>query len=94
MQGNRIILEESFSGVKDKIIYAVEELLSEKYEEIIIDMNKVVFIDSIAIGYLVKCHKNCVGRNASLILTNFNSNIRRSIVYAGLADIFKIEKET
>jgi anti-anti-sigma factor len=88
---NRILLEQRFIGFRDKILSTVNELIAKKQEEIVIDMTKVEFIDSIAIGDLVKCHLTCSAHQILLRLENVSDHIRRTLNYAGLSEMFKLD---
>ena len=91
IRDNCILLEQRFIGFRDKILSTVNELIAKKQEEIVIDMNKVEFIDSIAIGDLVKCHLTCNAHEIPLKLVNVSDHIRRTLNYAGLSEMFKLE---
>ena len=94
IQGNRIMLEQRFIGFRDKILNKVNELIAKKQSEIIIDMCDVEFIDSIAIGDLVKCHLTCNAHHIPLKLENLSDHIKRTLNYAGLSEMFSLDAAT
>ncbi|GAB4320287.1 MAG: hypothetical protein Kow0059_14540 [Candidatus Sumerlaeia bacterium] len=91
IQGNRILLEPRFIGFRDKILAKVNELIAKKHTEIYIDMRQVEFIDSIAIGDLVKCHLTCSAHRIPLKLENVSDHIKRTLNYAGLSEMFNLD---
>lgn len=91
IQGNRILLEQRFIGFRDKILAKVNELIAKKQSVIVIDMGKVEFIDSIAIGDLVKCHLTCSAHQIPLKLENLSDHIKRTLNYAGLSEMFSLD---
>jgi anti-anti-sigma factor len=91
IQGNRILLEQRFIGFRDKILAKVNEMISKKQGEIIIDMKHVEFIDSIAIGDLVKCHLTCNAHQVPLKLVHLSDHIKRTLNYAGLSEMFSLD---
>ncbi len=90
IEGNRIILEERHIGERARIINMIDKVITEGYKDITVDMHKVTFMDSIAIGDLVKSALVCRQQGINFIIENYNSDIKRSLVYSGLSEIFHI----
>jgi anti-sigma B factor antagonist len=57
----------------------VESLDIDKYTDVVIDLNKVDFLDSSGMGYLVVLIKNVKGRGASISLRDPSPGVRRML---------------
>ena len=95
--GKIVILEPKGSLVggeeTDDLRSAVNELIEKGNKLLIIDLGKVTYLNSTAIGALVSAHTSYVNRKGKLILCNVNKNISNVFVVTKLSMIFQLEKD-
>lgn len=91
IDGNIIILDERYEGEGHRIICLVNKVLESQITNIYIDMKNVTFINSIAIGEIVKSFLLCKEKNVKLNVLNYSEDIRRSLKYSGVLDLMGIE---
>ena len=63
----------------------------EDYEEVIIDMQKVKYIDSTGITFLIGLYKNLVRKNKKMRVTGARKEIRDLFNIVNLTELFQVE---
>jgi len=65
--------------------------LKEDIVEIVMDVKKVDFVDSMGLGMLISIHKRVSEKNARMILKNPSENFKRLLSITGLNKVFFFE---
>jgi len=72
---------------------AVSDLISRKYNRIVVNLGSVEFMDSSGIGALVKSYTTITQNGGKLKLLQPNKMIRHTLKITGLLGIFEIFEE-
>jgi len=90
----RGILTLELSGDLDvSNFYSIEKYIKDikkKFKDVCVDLEKVYYIDSVSIEYLMHLNNALKSRGATLTLLNLFGNMRRIFEVSGLEDFFKI----
>jgi anti-sigma B factor antagonist len=65
--------------------------LKEDIDEIVLNLKKVDFVDSMGLGILISIHKRVAEKNAKLTIKNPTENLKRLLNITGLNKVFFIE---
>lgn len=74
----------------------VEDLIERGISHLILDMQKVKFINSTAIGSIIKVHKRCRAENGELVISqpsNFVRDVMRKVGIDKLVSMFETEAD-
>lgn len=63
----------------------------DAYEEVVIDMNKVNYIDSTGITFLIGLYKNLVRKNKKMRVIGARKEIRELFNIVNLTELFQVE---
>jgi anti-sigma B factor antagonist len=92
--GEIIIIEPKGSLVggeeTDELRNAVAESVEKGNKKLIVDLGKVTYMNSTAIGALVSAHTSYVNRKGKIVLCNVNKNINNIFVVTKLSMIFQV----
>jgi anti-sigma B factor antagonist len=95
--GEIVILEPKGSLVggeeTDELRSEVNKLIEKGNKKLIIDLSKVTYMNSTAIGALVAAHTSYANRHGKLILCDVGKNISNVFVVTKLSMIFQVEKD-
>ncbi len=72
----------------------MNEQINKEPEVIALDCGKIVFVDSTAIGVLVKVLKNAVKKDIELVFYDLNEPLRRLFDKTALNTFFKVTTKT
>ncbi|MDE3056901.1 MAG: STAS domain-containing protein [Bacteroidota bacterium] len=75
----------------DALREAVNDLLKKENKRLVIDLGKVTYMNSTAIGVLVSAHTSYANRSGNIVLCNVNKSINNIFVITKLSMIFAIE---
>jgi anti-sigma B factor antagonist len=70
----------------------IDEALQAGRRHVVVDMSEVTFIDSTAIGVLVRAHRGAVEARGSLRLVCTDKNVLRILAFAGLDEKLTIHE--
>ena len=68
----------------------VDEVLESGAQKIVMDLNKLKYIDSSGIGELVSCYTTIKNKGGALRLANLNSKIYSLLQLTALVSVFEI----
>jgi len=92
--GEIVILEPKGSLVggdeTDELRTAVAESVEKGNKKLIVDLGKVTYMNSTAIGALVSAHTSYANRKGKVVLCNVNKNINNIFVVTKLSMIFQV----
>ncbi len=92
--GEVVILEPKGSLVggeeTDELRNAVAESIEKGNKKLVVDLGKVTYMNSTAIGALVSAHTSYVNRKGKIVLCNVNKNITNIFVVTKLSMIFQV----
>jgi anti-sigma B factor antagonist len=95
--GEIVILEPKGSLVggdeTDELRNEVNALIQKGNKKLVIDLGKVTYMNSTAIGALVAAHTSYTNRKGKLILCDVGKNISNVFVVTKLSMIFQVEKD-
>ena len=74
----------------DKLRDNLKEISQKKSNSLIIDLAKVTYLNSTALGVLISAHANFVKRDGKIILCNVNKSIENIFVITKLTLVFTI----
>jgi anti-sigma B factor antagonist len=74
----------------DKLRDTLKEISQKKSNKLIIELAKVTYLNSTALGVLISAHANFVKREGEIILCNVNKSIENIFVITKLSLVFKI----
>lgn len=74
----------------DKLRDTLKEIAEQKKNKLIIDLEKVTYLNSTALGVLISAHANFVKRNGKIILCNVCKTIENIFVITKLTLVFPI----
>lgn len=75
----------------DELRETVNDLLKKENKKLIIDLGKVTYMNSTAIGVLVSAHTSYTNRGGKVVLCNVNKSINNIFIVTKLSMIFQIE---
>ncbi len=74
----------------DELREAVAESIEKGNKKLIVDLGKVTYMNSTAIGALVSAHTSYTNRKGKIVLCNVNKSIKNIFVVTKLSMIFQI----
>jgi len=69
------------------------EKIGEKPAILYIDFKEIVYIDSIAIGFLINAHRRYYKYNKALVLANLNENIQKIFRVTNIDKFFNMKQD-
>jgi anti-sigma B factor antagonist len=100
---SQIKLEEQIGGVilhlkgqfigdeeTDELRDSLQSVAEQKKNQLIINLEKVTYLNSTALGVLISAHANFVKRDGRVILCNVSSSIKNIFVITKLTLVFTI----
>lgn len=90
--GTIIHLKGQFIGgaETDNLRKALKDIAAEKKNTLIINLDKVSYLNSTALGVLISAHANFAKRNGKIILCNISKTIENIFVITKLTLVFEI----
>lgn len=85
-----IVVVELKGGIADfpLLIQAVDGLLADGHTRIVLDLGSLPFMNSSALGYLIKTRSTLVGRGGQLALARVQQAIRNILAVTNLESLF------
>ena len=80
--------QDSVGNLREKLIEIIEE---HKVKNLIINMQKLEFMDSTGIGIIIGRYNQIKKKDGKLILCNINKNVEKIIMLCGLTRICEIK---
>ncbi len=77
----------------DDLRSSVNDLLEKGNRKLVIDLGKVTYLNSTAIGALVAAHTSYANRSGKIVLCNVNKSITNIFIVTKLSMIFQVEKD-
>ena len=74
----------------DKLRDALRELSEQKKKKLIINLEKVTYLNSTALGVLISAHANFAKRDGKIVLCNVSKSIENIFVITKLTLVFPI----
>ena len=74
----------------DKLRQSLHDLAEAKQNKLIIDLDKVTYLNSTALGVLISAHANFVKRGGKIVLANVRKSIENIFVITKLTLVFPI----
>lgn len=92
--GSVLHLKGQFVGGEetDQLRDALREIAQLKKNNLIINLEKVTYLNSTALGVLISAHANFVKRNGKIILCNVSKSIENIFVITKLTLVFTISE--
>ena len=81
----RLVLGEESSGFRA----TVENLLLSGATKIVVNLERVNYVDSAGLGALIEAHRNTLAKGGRLKLSNLGPNFKRALEIARLLTIFE-----
>jgi anti-sigma B factor antagonist len=81
----RLVLGEESSGFRS----TVENLLSSGATKIVVNLERVNYVDSAGLGALIEVHRKTKAKGARLKLSNLGPNFKQALELARLLTIFE-----
>ncbi|GJL55976.1 MAG: hypothetical protein NPIRA02_31080 [Nitrospirales bacterium] len=75
---------------RQEFLTAFQQALKESTNEIVIDLQKVSFIDSTAVGLLMVAHQKCASPQKGLSLCVANGPVKQTLDYLKVSDILPV----
>ena len=75
---------------RQEFFAALQQAKSENTKEIMIDLRKVTFIDSVAIGLLMVAHKQCQASSGVLSLCVSEGVVKQTLDFMNIPDIIPV----
>jgi anti-sigma B factor antagonist len=92
--GNIVLLEPKGSLIggreTDELKQSLTKLLNDGHRRIIVDLGKVDYLNSTALGTLVSAHTSYTKQGAKIKLCNVNKNIKNIFVITKLTLVFDV----
>lgn len=92
--GEIIIIEPKGSLVggdeTDELRTVVADIIEKGNKKLIVDLGKVTYLNSTAIGALVSAHTSYANRKGKVVLCNVNKSINNIFVVTKLSMIFQV----
>jgi anti-anti-sigma factor len=84
--------EGNFFGGKetDELKRVIDEMIDSGNSKMVLDLGRVVHLNSIAIGILVRAYLNYQKRNGRIILANVDKRIQNVFVITKLSLVFEV----
>ena len=82
----RIVLGEESTALREK----VKSLLATGQKKIVLNMDKVSYIDSSGLGALVAAHTSARAQGASLKISNLGSKFQEILLVTKLVTVFEV----
>ncbi len=82
----RIVLGEESTALREK----VKSLLATGQKKIVLNMDKVSYIDSSGLGALVAAHTSAKSQGASLKISNLGSKFQEILLVTKLVTVFEV----
>jgi anti-sigma B factor antagonist len=82
----RIVLGEESTALREK----VKSLLATGQKKIVLNMDKVSYIDSSGLGALVAAHTSARSQGASLKISNLGSKFQEILLVTKLVTVFEV----
>ena len=67
----------------------VDELLDENVSQIVFDLGKVKWINSVGLGALIACYTSVVNKNGSIRLARLTKKVKSIMIISQLIKVFK-----
>ena len=80
--------------LNESLRWAVRELFAKKIKRVVIDLDKVVHIDSTGVGELVSAYTSATNEKALLQLTRVPDSCKELLEITNLLDVFEIVSPT
>ena len=77
----------------DELRSVVAEFIQKENKKLIIDLGKVTYMNSTAIGALVSAHTSYTNRKGKVVLCNVNKSITNIFVVTKLSMIFQVAED-
>ena len=92
MGGTVLHLKGQFVGGEetDQLRNALTDAAEKKQNNLIINLNKVTYLNSTALGVLISAHANFAKRDGKIILCNVSKSIENIFVITKLSLVFSI----
>ena len=91
VDGNRTLhLDGRFDFGVRKIFKEAVEGVSVEGSSVVLDLEKVTFVDSSALGLLVICHQNLKNKNVSFFLVNPQTYVKQVLELANIGKMIPI----
>jgi len=74
----------------DELREAVTESIEKGNKKLIVDLGKVTYMNSTAIGALVSAHTSYTNRKGKIVLCNVNKSIKNIFIVTKLSMIFQV----
>lgn len=74
----------------DRLRDTLQEIAGKKANNLIIDLDKVTYLNSTALGVLISAHANFAKRDGKIILCNVSKSIENIFVITKLSMVFTI----
>jgi anti-sigma B factor antagonist len=71
----------------------VNDFIEQGIIHIVVDMEKVNYMNSLGIGALISAHTSCVKNGGMIILSGIGKNIQNLLIVTKLIDIFEVHDE-
>jgi anti-sigma B factor antagonist len=81
----RLVLGQESSGLRAM----VDHLLSSGVTKIVINLERVNYVDSAGLGALIEMHRKTKTKGGRLMLSNLGPNLRQALEFARLLTIFE-----
>ena len=67
----------------------IDELLDENVSEIVFDLGKVKWINSVGLGTLIACYTSVVNKNGSIRLARLTKKVKSIMIISQIIKVFK-----
>jgi anti-sigma B factor antagonist len=74
----------------DEVHEAIEELIKEENKKLVVDLAKVNYMNSSALGMLAWAHTNYAKRGGRIVLASLEKNIQNIFVITKLSLVFDV----
>lgn len=90
-----ILPQEDMKGQKSfsHLHHVFEGLRSLGVNKIVLDLNKVIEMDNLAIGQIISWHALCIEQNGKLVIININQRIYNALQIMQLHHVLEIQRE-
>ncbi len=93
-EGRITLCGEIDHGVAPQLDDALDHLLTEGADRLVVDFQRLSFFDSACISALVRAHARVTERGGTVKLVNVDQYAHRVLQISGLLPLFDIEPET
>jgi len=84
--GGRITVQEGWEAFRD----LMRELMRRGRVKIVLNMHEVPYIDSTALGEIIRTYTSVIRRNGSVKLLNVSSHVHQLLVITSLLSVFDL----